>query len=156
MYQIQPLIFPLRDGRIGLMLQYRDPPGPVGPAGNIEGRPMAKVLIADDSALLLKIARAMLEKGGHTVVDAPNGAVAVEKARAEKPDLIILDAEMPVLGGLEALKTLKRDPSTRSIPVSIYSGHDAGGPEEAAFRAAGAASVHSKPYTMESLLALVK
>jgi CheY-like chemotaxis protein len=105
--------------------------------------------------VLLKIARAMVEKGGHTVVDAPNGRVAVEKAKAEKPDLIVLDAEMPEMSGLEALQALKADPTTQTIPVYIYTGHDLGGPEEAGFKSAGAVQCFTKPYKPDVLLGLI-
>lgn len=114
-----------------------------------------KVLLADDSAVLLKIARAMVEKGGHSVVDAPNGRVAVEKAKAEKPDIIVLDAEMPEMSGLEALQAIKADPGLNAIPVYIYTGHDLGGPEEAGFKSAGAAGCYSKPYKPDVLLGLI-
>lgn len=111
-------------------------------------------MIADDSALLLKIARAMVEKAGHTVSDAPNGKVAVEKARSSPPDVIVLDAEMPEMDGLEACKTLKSDPATRHIPLYIYTGHELGGPEEAAFKAAGANGCFTKPYKADVLVSL--
>lgn len=117
--------------------------------------PMAKVLVADDSAVLLKIARLVFEKAGHAVETAADGRIALERARAVRPDLIVLDAEMPVMTGLETCRTLKAEPATSAIPIHIYTGHDIDGPAAAAFRAAGAAGVHAKPYTASALLALL-
>ena len=116
---------------------------------------MAKVLVADDSAVLLKVARLVFEKAGHRVESASDGQMALERARTFRPDLIVLDAEMPVLSGLEACRALKADPLTAGAPVHIYTGHDVDGPAAAAFRAAGAAAVHAKPYTPAALLALL-
>lgn len=112
---------------------------------------MAKVLVADDSTLLLKIAISHLQKGNHTVFTAVNGREAVDKARAEKPDIIFLDAEMPEMDGLEACKTLKGDPSTKDIPVYMYTGHDLGGEEEKHFFAAGADGCLQKPYKPDEM-----
>lgn len=117
--------------------------------------PMAKVLVADDSAVLLKIARLVFEKAGHTVESAADGRIALERARAFRPDLIVLDAEMPVMSGLEACRALKADPATGAAPIHIYTGHDVDGWTADAFRAAGAAAVHAKPYTPAALLALL-
>jgi len=116
---------------------------------------MAKVLVADDSAVLLKIARLVFEKAGHAVETAADGQIALERARIFRPDLIVLDAEMPVLSGLEACRALKADPATAAAPVHVYTGHDVDGPTADAFRAAGAVAVHAKPYTPAALLALL-
>ncbi|HND64912.1 MAG TPA: response regulator [Elusimicrobiota bacterium] len=116
---------------------------------------MAKVLVADDSAVLLKVARLVFEKAGHRVESASDGQMALDRARTFRPDLIVLDAEMPVLSGLEACRALKADPLTAAAPVHIYTGHDVDGPAAAAFREAGAAAVHAKPYTPAALLALL-
>jgi len=107
--------------------------------------------MVDDSNLLLKIATAHLQKAGHTVITAQNGQEAVDKARAEKPDIIFLDAEMPVMDGLEACQILKKDESTKAIPVYMYTGHDLEGEEAKQFALAGANGCLQKPYKPDEM-----
>jgi CheY-like chemotaxis protein len=112
---------------------------------------MAKILIADDSLMMRKVARMSLEKGGHTVVEAEDGAQAVAMAKAELPHLILLDAEMPELDGFEASKAIKADPLTAAIPVLICTGHDLS-EEPEALKNAGATGSITKPYNPAQLL----
>ena len=91
---------------------------------------MAKILIADDSDMMRKIAKMTIEKGGYQVVEASNGAQAVELAQKELPQLILLDAEMPEMDGWEASKAIKANPATSSIPVLLCTGHDLSGEED--------------------------
>ncbi len=67
----------------------------------------ALVMIVDDHAVIRRMVRAVLEAESLHVTDAPDGAEAIRKAQAEKPDLIILDLSMPVMNGLEAARKLK-------------------------------------------------
>jgi len=113
---------------------------------------MAKVLMVDDSAVLLKIARMTLEKAGHTVIEGHNGVEAVALCKAEKPNIIFMDAEMPEMDGTEACRTIKNDPETKSTPVYIYTGHELGGEDEQNFMAAGANGVLQKPYKPPEML----
>ena len=79
---------------------------------------MAKtILIADDNDDLRSILGYQLQQAGYRVLMAPDGGQAIEKARQEKPDLIILDVLMPGLDGTEAASSLKVDPVTARIPV---------------------------------------
>lgn len=116
---------------------------------------MAKILMVDDSPVLLKIARQQLEKGGHTVIEGHNGQEAVDLAKSEKPNIIFMDSEMPEMDGTEACKVLKSDPETKGIPVYIYTGHDLGGDEEAGFKAAGADGCLQKPYKPPEMFVLI-
>lgn len=76
-----------------------------------------KVLLVDDSSTVLLMERMILAKGEFEVVEARDGQEGVEKARAEQPDLILMDVVMPRLSGFEAVQALRRDDATRSIPV---------------------------------------
>lgn len=67
---------------------------------------MAKVLVTDDSKFMRKALRNIFEKFGHQVIEAENGAVALEQYAKEKPDLITLDITMPVMDGIECLQKL--------------------------------------------------
>jgi len=80
-----------------------------------------RVLLVEDDRFLRKAAGAMLRRRGFSVLTAEDGEVALRVARAESPDLILLDLIMPKMQGFEVLKTLKSDPQTCAIPVIILS-----------------------------------
>jgi len=79
------------------------------------------ILIADDSDDLRALWRAFLTYWGFTVDEAHNGLEAIQKARARKPDLIVMDCWMPVLDGLAATAQLRDDPSLADVPVLAVS-----------------------------------
>jgi len=81
----------------------------------------ARVLLVEDDKLLRKACEVGLQKRGITVITASDGEEGVRKARAESPDLILLDMLMPKLSGMETLAELKKDEKTRHIPVVILS-----------------------------------
>ena len=81
----------------------------------------ARILLAEDDRILRKAGEVTLKKKGYVVVVAVDGADAVEKALAEKPDLILLDVMMPKLDGFEVLARLKAAPQTRDIPIIMLS-----------------------------------
>lgn len=116
---------------------------------------MAKVLLVDDSPLLLKIGKALLEREKHTVLTAKDGNEAVDMARKESPQIIFMDAEMPGMDGTEACRALKGDGATRKIPVYICTGHDLAGEHAAGFKAAGADGCLQKPFKAEEMFPLI-
>ena len=79
----------------------------------------ARVLVAEDDRLLRTAAVATLRRGGFEVLAAVDGEEAVSLARAEQPDLILLDLVMPRVDGFAALRRIKDDPATREIPVIV-------------------------------------
>ena len=83
----------------------------------------ARILVADDSPLILDMVRQVLEAAGHTVLTAPDGLAAINMVLRERPDLIISDVEMPEMTGLQLCRLLKGDPRTRGIPFLILSAH---------------------------------
>jgi two-component system, cell cycle response regulator DivK len=78
---------------------------------------MFKVLIADDAAASRELIGTILESTGYEVAEAQDGAEALQSALAQRPDLIILDIQMPLLDGYAVLKALRTHPVLRSIPV---------------------------------------
>lgn len=80
-----------------------------------------KVLIVDDDEALSTLFSTVLEKDGFEVTTAFDGRSGLEKAKTEKPSLVLLDQILPDIGGNEVLKTLKADDETKSIPVAILS-----------------------------------
>lgn len=80
-----------------------------------------RVLVVEDDRFLRRACEASLRQRGFTVLIATDGAEGLQVARAEMPDLILLDMLMPKLTGLEVLRALKADQATRTIPVVILS-----------------------------------
>ena len=81
---------------------------------------MARVMVVDDDAANRELVVTLLGYGGHTVLQATDGAQALGLARVEHFDLLITDLLMPVMDGLELVREIRRDPSTASIPVIFY------------------------------------
>ena len=76
-----------------------------------------KILIVDDEPFMLRLIQHHLENAGYEMIKARNGREAVEAATREKPRLVVMDAMMPNMDGLSALRQLKQGVSTRAIPV---------------------------------------
>jgi DNA-binding response OmpR family regulator len=82
---------------------------------------MAKILVADDDSDVRELSIFTLRFAGYEVLGASNGEEAVNLAKMNHPDLILLDVRMPKMNGYEACKALKADPNTSSIPVIFLS-----------------------------------
>jgi CheY-like chemotaxis protein len=78
-------------------------------------------LVADDDPPSLELARYLLANGGFEVVCAPDGGEALSMAAAHRPDVIVLDLELPVLDGCQVRQRLAADPATSGIPVVVVS-----------------------------------
>ena len=81
-----------------------------------------KILIADDNHGELAMMQSLFEGRGYTVITAVNGEEAVEKALKEKPDIIVLDVQMPIMDGDEAAMHLKSKEETKRIPIIFVTG----------------------------------
>ena len=75
------------------------------------------ILIVEDDPKNLKLIRDLLQIRGYTALEATDGKQGVEMARAKMPDLILMDIQMPVMDGFEAISILKADPVTKSTPI---------------------------------------
>lgn len=82
---------------------------------------MAKILIAEDERDIRDLVAFTLRFAGHEVVAVGNGAEAVEAARTEMPELILMDVRMPRMTGYEACEAMKADPQLKDIPVVFLS-----------------------------------
>jgi DNA-binding response OmpR family regulator len=80
-----------------------------------------RVLVVDDDREIVEMTRLILESGGFEVIPAASGEEALKSAAQDKPDLILLDINMPGMDGWETLKILKVDEATRAIPVAMFS-----------------------------------
>ncbi|MDY0954833.1 MULTISPECIES: twitching motility response regulator PilH [Stenotrophomonas] len=85
---------------------------------------MARILIVDDSPSQLLGIQRIVEKLGHEILTATDGAAGVEAARAQLPDLVLMDVVMPNLNGFQATRTLARDATTKHIPVILVTTKD--------------------------------
>lgn len=83
----------------------------------------SQVLVVDDSPTIRAVLGKMLGQDGYIVLKAPDGETAISIARNELPDLIFLDIVLPGMSGFEVLRTLRRDPHTRSTPIVMISGN---------------------------------
>jgi len=76
-----------------------------------------QILIADDRASSRELLRLVLERAGYEVIEAEDGQVALERARANPPDLILLDLQMPVMDGYQVLAALRSEPRFQTLPI---------------------------------------
>ena len=115
-----------------------------------------KILIVDDEEDVLLVLEKGLMSAGYSVISADNGSDAIKLARAERPDLIILDVVMPEMDGSEVAASLRQDPSTNDIPV-IFLTCILTKQEEARMGHLIAKNIFvAKPYKIEELLAQVE
>jgi twitching motility two-component system response regulator PilH len=85
---------------------------------------MARILIVDDSPSQLLGIKRIVEKLGHETLSAEDGAAGVEVAKAEKPDLILMDVVMPNLNGFQATRTISKNADTAHIPIILVTTKD--------------------------------
>jgi two-component system cell cycle response regulator DivK len=115
---------------------------------------MAKVLIIEDNASNLKLAIFLLQSAGHVVVSATDAEAGMTLAREERPNLILMDIQLPGIDGLQAIALLKRDEATRAIPVIALTALAMKGDEER-IRAAGCDGYIAKPMRYQDFLATI-
>ncbi len=115
---------------------------------------MAKVLIIEDNAANMTLATFLLQSAGHSVLGATDAETGLTLARGQQPDLILIDIQLPGMDGLEATALLKRDQSTRDIPVIALTALAMKGDEER-IRAAGCDGYIAKPLAYKDFLATI-
>ena len=102
----------------------------------------------------MKLAAIVLQSAGHTVLSATDAEAGLILARAEQPELILMDIQLPGMDGLEATALLKRDETTQAIPVIALTALAMKGDEER-IRAAGCDGYIAKPIRYQEVLAMV-
>jgi two-component system cell cycle response regulator DivK len=113
---------------------------------------MAKtVLVVEDNELNMKLFNDLLEAHGYRVLQTRDGLSALDIARRERPDLILMDIQLPEVSGIEVTKWLKEDDSLRSIPVIAVTAFAMKGDEEK-IREGGCEAYISKPISVVSFL----
>ncbi len=119
------------------------------------GARRGRILVADDDDLIRRLFRNVLLADGHEVLLAEDGQQALEKARADRPDVLLLDVQMPRLSGLEVCRQLKADPVTAPMPILLITGQ-ASREERIAGVAAGADDFLTKPVDHEEMVLRVR
>jgi CheY-like chemotaxis protein len=109
---------------------------------------MSVILIVDDEPAQRVMLRRILERYGHTVIDASDGATALLSIERSPPDLVVTDVMMPVMDGLELIRRLRCEPTTAAIPI-VAASADTNLAREAD-------GVVTKPYTIQQLIAVIE
>ncbi|HEX2242545.1 MAG TPA: response regulator [Gammaproteobacteria bacterium] len=114
-----------------------------------------KVLIVEDNVLNMKLFNDLLEVHGYTVFQAANGLEALHIAQLNRPDLILMDIQLPEMSGLEVTERLKADEELRSIPIVAITAFAMKGDEEK-IRHAGCDGYLTKPISIAEFLQTVE
>lgn len=116
---------------------------------------MKKILVIDDEPQILLMVSTRLKAGGYDILTAFSGEQGLKRAKKEVPDLILLDHVMPEMDGDEVLERLKKEPSTKNIPVVMFTA-DIKRVKVGEYRARGAVDCIYKPFLPEELLSKVQ
>ncbi|HLI10557.1 MAG TPA: response regulator [Alphaproteobacteria bacterium] len=114
-----------------------------------------RILVVEDTEDNRRIIRDCLSGAGYEIVEAVDGAVGVAMAASDKPDLILMDIQLPGMDGYEATRRIKADPALAHIPVLAVTSYALSG-DEAKTRAAGCDGYIAKPFSPRELLAKVR
>ena len=117
---------------------------------------MAKtVLVVEDNELNMKLFHDLLEAHGYNIIQTRNGLEALELARSHRPDLILMDIQLPEVSGLEVTKWIKEDDELRSIPIIAVTAFAMKGDEER-IRQGGCEAYLSKPISVTKFIETVR
>ena len=114
----------------------------------------ARILLVEDNEMNRDMLSRRLQRRGFEVLLAVDGAEGIDKARSERPDLILMDMSLPVKDGYEASRELKDDPVTSAIPIIALTAHAMVGDREKCL-AAGCDDYDSKPVDLPRLLSKI-
>ena len=115
---------------------------------------MARILIVDDSPSQLMGMKRIVEKLGHEALTAEDGAAGVEAAKANKPDLILMDVVMPNLNGFQATRAISKEATTSQIPVVLVTTKDQETDKVWGMRQ-GAKAYITKPFNENQLIEVI-
>jgi two-component system cell cycle response regulator DivK len=117
---------------------------------------MAKcILVVEDQEDNRQILRDLLGSVGYDMIEAGDGLAALAAVKARRPDLILMDIQLPLLDGYEATRRIKADPEFKDIPIIVVTSYALSG-DEAKARTAGCDAYVTKPYSPRQLLAKIK
>jgi two-component system, cell cycle response regulator DivK len=113
------------------------------------------ILVVEDQEDNRQILRDLLSANDYDMLEAENGEEALAAVKKQRPDLILMDIQLPVLDGYEATRRLKADPATKPIPIIVVTSYALSGDETKA-RESGCDAYVTKPYSPRALLAKIK
>jgi two-component system, cell cycle response regulator DivK len=113
------------------------------------------ILVVEDTEDNMQILRDLLTSAGYEMMEAENGELALAALAKQRPDLILMDIQLPIMDGYEATRRIKADPALKSIPIIAVTSYALSGDEEKA-REAGCDDFVPKPYSPRQLLAKVR
>ena len=111
------------------------------------------ILVVDDDAPIITLMRSLLREFGYEARTAMSGAAAIEAARTEVPDLVLLDKNMPGMSGEDVIRALRGDVGLQEVPILLLTG-DPVAPQEIA--ELGANGTVQKPFDLQDLLAQIR
>ena len=115
----------------------------------------SRILVVEDQEDNRRIMRDLLTSAGYEMIEALTGESGVERAEADRPDLILMDIQLPGLDGYEATRRIKANPALRQIPVIVVTSYALSGDEQKA-RDAGCDGYVAKPFSPRALLATIR
>ena len=113
------------------------------------------ILYVEDNEMNRKIVRDLLKHTTYRLLEAPDGEAGVAMALERRPDLILMDVQLPKVSGFEATKALRADPAMAETPIIAITSFALAG-DDAKARAAGATAYLAKPYSPRELLTLIR
>jgi two-component system cell cycle response regulator DivK len=114
-----------------------------------------RILVVEDQEDNRRIIRDLLTSVGHELIEAPDGEAGVRLAKEHRPDLILMDIQLPGLDGYEATRRIKADPELSAIPIVVVTSYALSGDEQKA-QAAGCDAYVAKPFSPRQLLATIR
>lgn len=113
------------------------------------------ILYVEDNELNRKIVRDLLKRTTYTLIEAHDGEAALRVSLDQRPDLILMDMQLPKISGIEATRRLRADPSTAKIPIIAVTSFALSGDDKKAMEA-GATAYLAKPYSPFTLLSMIR
>jgi two-component system, cell cycle response regulator DivK len=114
-----------------------------------------KILVVEDQEDNRQILRDLLSSAGYEMSEAGDGQEALVAVAKQRPDLILMDIQLPIMDGYEATRRIKADPNTKAIPIIVVTSYALSGDESKA-RDAGCDAYVTKPYSPRALLAKIR
>jgi len=114
-----------------------------------------RILVVEDTEDNRRILRDLLTRAGYELIEAADGESGVAMATSERPDLILMDIQLPVVDGYEATRRIRANPATKDIPIIAVTSYALSGDESKALEA-GCNSYVAKPFSPRKILAMVQ